>query len=46
MCSLTIHDNFYSLELLMNASTIAFTLVKLHQQTKYILNVVKEMLAR
>ena len=37
---------FYSLEFLMNASTINFTLAKLNQSTKYILKVAKEMLAK
>ena len=37
---------FYFLEFLMNASTIDLTLAKLHQQTKYIIKVAKEMLAR
>ena len=36
----------YSLEFLMNASTIVFTLAKLNQSTKYILKVAKEMLAK
>ena len=37
---------FYSLELLINASTIVFKLAKLNQQTKYLLKVAKEILAR
>ena len=37
---------FYSLEFLMNASTIAFTLAKLNQSTKYMLKVTKEMLGK
>ena len=36
----------YSLEFLMNASTIVFTLAKLNQSTKYMLKVAKEMLAK
>ena len=34
---------FYSLEFLMNASTIFFTLVRLNQSTKYMLKVATEM---
>ena len=36
----------YSLEFLMNVSTIVFTLVKLNQLTKYMLKVAKEILAK
>ena len=36
----------YSLEFLMNASTIVFTIGKLNQSTKYMLKVSKEMLAK
>ena len=36
----------YSLGVLMNASTIVFTLAKLNQSTKYMLKVAKEMLAK
>ena len=36
----------YSLEFLVNASTIVFTLAKLNQSTKYMLKVAKEMLAK
>ena len=34
---------FYSLEFLMNASTIFFTLAKLNQSTKYMLKVATEI---
>ena len=37
---------FYSLEFLMNASTIVFTLAKFNQSTKYMLKVAKEILAK
>ena len=37
---------FYSIEFLMNSSTIVFTLVKFNQSTKYMLKVSKEMLAK
>ena len=36
----------YSVEFLMNASTIVFTLVKLNQSKKYMLKVAKEMLTK
>ena len=37
---------FYSLELLLNVSTIVFTLATSNQLTKYTLKVAKEMLAK
>ena len=37
---------FYSLELLLNVSTIVFTLATSNQSTKYILKVAKEILAK
>ena len=36
----------YSLQFLMNVSTIVFTVAKLNQSTKYMLKVAKEMLAK
>ena len=36
----------YSLEFLLNASAMVFTLAKLNQSTKYMLKVPKEMLAK
>ena len=36
----------YSIESLMNASTIIFTLAKFNQETKYMLQVAKEVLAK
>ena len=37
---------FYSLEFLMNASTIVFMLAKLNQSAKYMLKFAKEMPAK
>ena len=37
---------FYSVELLLNVSTIVFTLATSNQSTKYILKVAKEILAK
>ena len=36
----------YSIESLMNASTIVFTLAKFNQATKYMLKVAEEVLAK
>ena len=36
----------YSLEFLMNASTVVFTLAKLNQSAKHMLKVAKEILAK
>ena len=46
MCLVKIHDLFYSIEFLMNASTIVITLAKFNQSTKYMLKVAIEMLAK
>ena len=46
MYSLKIHDNFYSLEFLMNANTTVFTLAKLNYSTKYMLKGATEMLVK
>ena len=37
---------FYSIEFLINASTIFFTLAKFNQSTKYMLKFAKEILAK